>query len=181
MGEDGTIHVHRLSDRSEIKVVGADRPLPGPGRASRPDGRFLTSSWAVSDIELWDLERGEVPAAWPADPPAWSIRRRRSAVAVLRADGELRVYDLPAMTEAAPLRLGFVMPSGFSVTAALLLSGDGRRLAIVRFAHWEPSMSTIRRGRLSASAVPGHAVRSAQLALDHAGALLAVAHDRGDH
>jgi hypothetical protein len=30
------------------------------------DGRFLKIEMAMLSTELWDLERGEIPAAWPA-------------------------------------------------------------------------------------------------------------------
>ena len=67
VGQDGTIHVRRLSDRSEIKAVGADRPSARVMPGFAPGGRFLHVFSDESDIELWDLERGEIPAAWPAD------------------------------------------------------------------------------------------------------------------
>ena len=131
MGQDGTIHVHRLSDRSEIKAVAADRPSARAWPGLSPGGRFLHVDSGGSDIELWDLERGEIPAAWPADARGVKPRADGRQVAVVRADGELRVYDLPAMTEAARLRLGFVTHDRVDARY-LALSGDGRRFAIVR-------------------------------------------------
>ena len=131
LGQDGTIHVHRLSDRSEIKAVGADRPSARVMPGFSPGGRFLHVFSDESDIELWDLERGEIPAAWPADARGVKPRADGRQVAVVRADGELRVYDLPAMTEAARLRLGFVTHDRVDARE-MALSGDGRRFAIVR-------------------------------------------------
>jgi serine/threonine protein kinase/WD40 repeat protein len=181
VGQDGTIHVHRLSDRSLIKAVGADRPSARLWPGFAPGGRFLHACSGDSDIELWDLERGEIPLAWPADARGVKHRADGRQVAVVRANGELRVYDLPAMTEAARLRLGFATHDrlGFvspeRVNAGeMALSGDGRRFAIVR-----PPWRAIRVYDLAR----GHLVRelqvppaSAGLALDHTGSLLAVNH-----
>jgi serine/threonine protein kinase/WD40 repeat protein len=181
VGQDGTIHVHRLSDRSLIKAVGADRPSTRLRPGFAPGGRFLHVYSGESDIELWDLEWGEVPAAWPADARGVVHRADGRQVAAVRADGELRVYDLPAMTEAVRLRLGFVTHDrlGFvwpdRVNAGeMALSGDGRRFAIVR-----PPWRAVRVYDLAR----GHLVHELQvtlqrdfggLALDHTGALLAV-------
>src|SRR5262249_54078466 len=100
VGEDRTIHVPRLSDPSELKVLGADRPSFRAWPLLSPDGRFL-STWSETQLELWDLERGEVPAAWPADARGVAYRPDGRQVAVVRVNSELRVYDLPAVTESA--------------------------------------------------------------------------------
>jgi serine/threonine protein kinase/WD40 repeat protein len=177
VGEGGTIHVHRLTDRSEIKVVGAERPRAREWPAFSPDGRFL-SVWAPpSFIELWDLERGEVPASWPADVRGVAFRSDGRQVAALRADGELRLYDLPAMGETARHRLGFVVPMPMNY-AWIALSGDGRRLAITRDGFVAVDVFDTGSGRL-VRALPTPTPRDfGAVALDHAGAILAFAHDQ---
>ena len=125
---------------------------------------------------MWDLERGEIPAAWPADVAAWCIRADGRQVAVVRADGELRVYDLPAMTEAARLRLGFVTHE----RVADQRDGSLRRWSTLRHharRRGEPSGSTTWRAATwftSCRSRPRGSLGA--LALDHAGALLAVEH-----
>jgi serine/threonine protein kinase/WD40 repeat protein len=182
VGQDGTIHVHRLSDRSVIKAVGAGRPAarrwPRSWPSFSPGGRFLHVRSGESGIELWDLQRGEIPAAWPADARGVVHRADGRQVAVLRADGELRVYDLPALTEAARLRLGFVTREWIVANMApdLALSGDGRRFAIVREPQRAVRVYDLARGHLvhELQVPPPRAFGG--LALDHTGALLAVNH-----
>ena len=106
VGPGGVLHLHRLSDRSGVRVLGADRPAARLWPAFVPGGRFLTVAFGLSPPEVWDLERGEVPAAWPADVRCMAARGDGRQVAALCPDGELRVYDLPAMTEASRCRLG---------------------------------------------------------------------------
>jgi serine/threonine protein kinase/WD40 repeat protein len=177
VGQDGTMHVHRLSDRSLIKAVGADRPAARLFPGFAPGGRFLHVNSGESDIELWDLERGEVPAAWPADARGVVHRADGRQVAVVRADGELRVYDLPAMTEAARLRLGFVTP--LRAAGMMALSGDGRRFAIVRQTWRSVRVYDLARGSLvhELQVPPPQTFRAP--ALDDTGALLAVGHTHG--
>jgi serine/threonine protein kinase/WD40 repeat protein/tetratricopeptide (TPR) repeat protein len=182
VGEDGTIHVHRLSDRSELRTVGAGRPMTRSRPLLSADGRFL-SFWAVPSLtELWDLERGEVPAAWPADVRGVAFRADGRQMAALRADGELRLYQLPAMAESARHRLGLDVPGLFHYRW-MSLSGDGRRLAIAR-THWDAVDIYDTASGLPVCAVPTARATSplaprnfGAVALDHAGALLAVAHD----
>jgi hypothetical protein len=177
LGEGGTIHVHRLSDKSEIKVVRADRPLAREWPRLSADGRFV-SAWSFSSyIELWDLERGEVPAAWPADARGATFRDDGRQVAALRADGELRLYDLPDMNETARHRLGVDVPLLMNY-AWMALSGDGRRLAISRMYWGAVDVFDAASGRL-VRAVPTPTPRYfGGVALDHAGTLLTFAHDR---
>jgi WD40 repeat protein len=173
VGEDGTIHVHRLSDRSEIKAVGNDRPAAREWPVFFPGGRFLHIWSGESDIELWDLERGEVPAAWPADARGVVYRADGRQVAVVRADGELRVYDLPAATESARMQLGFVTRRRVD-TDEIALSGDGRRFAFVRAPWRAVQVYDLARGRLVRELpVPPPPVLGG-LALDYTGALLAL-------
>jgi len=175
VGQDGTIHVHRLSDRSEIKAVGADRPSARVWPGFSPGGRFLHVFSGESDIELWDLERGEIPAAWPADARGVKPRTDGRQVAVVRADGELRVYDLPAMTEAARLRLGFVTHDRVDARE-MALSADGRRFAIVRAPWRAVRVYDLARGHLVHELLVPPPRAFGGLALDHTGALLAVNH-----
>ncbi len=175
VGQDGTIHVHRLSDRSEIKAVGADRISAPAWPGFSPGGRFLHVYSGGSDIELWDLERGEIPAAWPADARGAVHRADGRQVAVVRADGELRVYDLPAVTEAARLRLGLVTPDRVGARE-MALSGDGRRFAIVRAPSRAVRIYDLTRGHLVHELQVPPPQAFGGLALDHTGALLAVNH-----
>ena len=177
LGDDGSFHVHRLSDRSEIAVVGADRPATRDWPLLAPDGRFVSVWSSPSHHEFWDLEKGEIPAAWPADARGVAHRADGEQVAVLRADGELRVYDLPAMTESARSGPGRTCACWFT-THWMALSGDGRRVAII-LEDWAgvnvydvPSGDLVCEAKIPTPRVLG------SLALDHAGTLLAFAHDR---
>src|SRR5262249_3533587 len=107
--DDGAIHVHRIADSSEVRTLATDRPARRWGGVLIPGGRFLIVA-SGSSIERWDLERGEIPAAWPADVRCAAPRADGGQVAAWRPDGEVRVYDLPAMTEAARFRLRIDAP-----------------------------------------------------------------------
>jgi WD40 repeat protein len=103
-------------------------------------------------------------------------------MAALRADGELRLYDLPAMAESARHRLGPDVDLDLNYYW-MSLSGDGRRLAIAR-THWDAVAVYD-----TASGLPVRAVSTVRavsppvtreygaVVLDHAGVLLAVAKD----
>jgi serine/threonine protein kinase/WD40 repeat protein len=174
---DGTIHVHRLSDRSEIRAVAADRPATRLGPLLSAGGRFLTIWSGPSQIELWDLERGEVPAAWPADARGVAHRPDGRQLAVLRADGELRVYDLPDLTESARHRLGFDVTEPMQ-SSWMGLSDDGRRLAVVRGDWKGVDVFDVASGR-AIRTLPGSPPRSfGAVVLDQTGALLALASDQ---
>jgi serine/threonine protein kinase/WD40 repeat protein len=131
LGQNGSMHVHRLSDRSKVRVVGSDRPAARTWPRFVPGGRFVYVWSGTPHTELWDLERGEVPAAWPADVSAVAHRPDGKQLAALRSDGELRVYDLPGMTESSRCRLVGPMPSQFLISQ-MALAEDGHRLALVR-------------------------------------------------
>jgi eukaryotic-like serine/threonine-protein kinase len=177
MGEDGTIHVHRFSDRSEIRAVGAGGRLGRVRPALSADGRFVSLWTGPRWIELWDLERGEVPAAWPPDVRGAAFRADGRQVAALRVDGELRLYDLPALTESARHRLGFDVQV-LRNHEWQSLSGDGRRLAVVR-EHWRGvDVFDTASGRLIRSLPTPTPRESGAVALDHAGTVLAFAHDQ---
>ena len=109
---------------------------------------------------------------------AWRIRADGRQVAVLRADGELRVYDLPAMTEAARSGSGSTCTSG-SLPTGWPSPETAVDLAIMRAPMASrPGLRRWRAATWSASCRSRPRGRSARLALDHAGALLAVNHDR---
>jgi WD40 repeat protein len=175
VGEGGTIHVRRLSDRSEIKVVGHERPLAREWPAFSPGGRFVRFWLLPPRIELWDLERGEVPAAWPADVRGVAYRADSRQLAALRADGELRLYDLPAMTETARRRLRFDVPERMG-PAGMALSGDGSRLAITRTSWGGVDVFDAASGRLVRSLPPPTPQAFGAVALDHSGTVVACAH-----
>ena len=71
-----------------------------------------------------------MPAAWPHDVCDAAFRPDGGQIAALRPDGEVIVYDLPAMTEARRFRLGLKFPPRHE-TARLALSRDGRLLAVM--------------------------------------------------
>ena len=127
----------RIAPRS--RRSGSTGPRPGSGPAFSPDGRFLHVYSGESDIELWDLERGEIPAAWPADARGETPRRRSAGG---RRAGRRRAARLrPAGPDRGlRVRLGFATPDRVDARD-LALSGDGRRFAIVRVSG-EPSRST---------------------------------------
>ena len=178
IGPRGVLQLHRLSDPSQVRVLGADRPAARLWPVFVPGGRFLTIAFSRSPPELWDLERGEVPVAWPADVRCVASRIDGRQVAALRPGGELRVYDLPAMTEASRCRLDIDVPRRVQ-DRWMSLSGDGRYLALI------PREDA--KVALVYEAASGHVVRELEipparvtrnLALDRSGKLLAVSHDR---
>ena len=175
--KDNLIHVYRLSDRSEVLVLGADRPSPRAAPRFVPGGRFLTVLAGRSQTELWDLQRGEAPAAWPADARGATPRVDGKQVAVLRSDDEVHVYDLPALTEAARCRVPFNKPVRFP-SAWMSLSEDGRYLAIKQTSTKTVGVYEMATGRIVREVrVPPARVHSA-LALGRTGGLLAIVHDR---
>ena len=130
LGKDGSIHVHQLSDCSLVRVMGSDRPSARSWPLLVPGGRFLIVYSGSQQAELWDLERAIVPAAWPADVRCAAIRADGAQVAALRSDGEIRIYDLPAVTEASCWRSGLVVPRWLR-WPFMSLAEDGRRLALL--------------------------------------------------
>ena len=82
-------------------------------------------------VELWDLERGEMPANWPSDVCEATYRPDGGQVAALRSDGEVRVFNLPAMTETRRCPLGLTFPLQVEYSR-LALSWDARLLAVMR-------------------------------------------------
>jgi WD40 repeat protein len=142
-----------------------------------PGGRFACVAAGASQTELWDLDRAEVPAAWPADVRGAAPRADGRQVAALQSNGELRVYDLPAMAEASRSRLGVAVP-GQVEPAWMSLAEDGRHLALIppdrtRACVYEAASGRLVRELKTPSSPPVDA-----LALSRDGRLLAVNHDR---
>src|SRR5262249_51491245 len=136
------------------------------------------SVWSgPSRFELWDLERGEIPAAWPADTRGVCFRPDGKQVTLLRADGEVRVHDLPAMTESARFSVEFDIRVRFA-NGWMTGSGDGRRVAVLR-ENWRGAcVFDAATGRLLCDVkIPTPRV-GGSLAMDYAGSLLTFAHDR---
>jgi serine/threonine protein kinase/WD40 repeat protein len=177
VGPEGLIHVHRLSDKSELRVLGADRLVRRFWPTFVPGGRFVhivaDSKWA----ELWDLERGVQPEAWPRDARGAAVRSDGSQVAALRSTGELVVFDLPSFNRRSSCRLGFDV-SKFIVTTSLCLSQTGHQLALIRPDAKLACVVDVESGRVIREIkMPTWRVGES-LALSGSGGLLAIAHDR---
>jgi serine/threonine protein kinase/WD40 repeat protein len=176
VGRDGLIHVHRLSDQSKLLVLGADRPARRLWPTFAAGGRFLfivvDSAW-----ELWDLERGALPDAWPADVRAVSARTDGSQVAALRSTGELVVYDLPSFHQRSSCRLGFAVPKLYSL-GGMSLSQSGRQLALIHPDEKVARVVDVESGRVVREIkIPTSRVDQS-VALNRSEGLLAIAHDR---
>jgi WD40 repeat protein len=99
-------------------------------------------------------------------------------VAVVCGDGQLRVYDLPALTESARVPVGSDL-HGWIASSSMALSGDGRRAALVLRDWAGVAVYDLASGRLAREVkIPRPRLRQSELAIDHAGTLLAFAHDR---
>jgi WD40 repeat protein len=177
LGSNGSLHVHRLSDRSLVRVVAADRPAARRWPQFVPGGQFVSVLSGSSHTELWDIERGVVPAAWPGDARCLSPRLDGRQVAVLRPDGELRVYNLPSLTEASRCRLGVDVPSQLPYHR-MSLSEDGRRLALIHPDRTRAGVYEAASGRVVRElSLPSTPLVDA-LALSRNGRVLAVVQDR---
>jgi serine/threonine protein kinase/WD40 repeat protein len=172
-----TVHLHRISDRSEIRVVkpGHDPPLKWPMLV--PGGRFVILWSGSSRTELWDLERGEVPVGWPADVRCASYRADGKQVTALRSDGEVRIYDLPAMKEVRRCQLGLQVSGRFG-RQQMALSPDGRYLAVMFDSKPIARVYDLARDRLLLEVKIPVARFQGGLSLSRHGRLLAVVHDR---
>ena len=177
LGKDGSIRVHQLSNGSLVRVVGSDRPAARSWPQLLRGGRFLRVLSGSSQLELWDLERAEIPAAWPADVRCATIRADGAQVAALRSDGELRVYGVPAVTEASRCRLGLDVPERLSYSD-MSLAEDGRRLALIRPDKTIARVYEVATGRVVRDVKLPPIYLSSALALDRNGRLLAIVHDR---
>jgi len=104
-GDDqGTLHVHRVSDRHEILQ------LPGPGQPAwvvqlSANGQFLAARHharndSSSEFYLWDVRTHESIGGGPRKLPglAWdfSPEGKGNLLAAAEADGTLTLYDLDA-------------------------------------------------------------------------------------
>jgi serine/threonine protein kinase/WD40 repeat protein len=173
----GLIHVHGISDRSNLRVLGAVPARRRQWPTFVPGGRFVTVVADNDWVELWDLERGVIPSAWPADARGASVRSDGAAVAVLRPTGELVVYDLPSCTRRSSCALGFEFPKMVSY-AWMSLSKDGRQLAMIRPDQKFAILVDVETGRIVREIkMPANRVERS-LALNRSGGLLAIAHDR---
>ncbi len=118
-----------------------------------------------------------MPPVWPADVRCVAARADGGQVAALLPDGDVRVYDLPAMTEALRFRLGLDVPRriGFPWMS---LSEDGRHLALIRPDQSRAAIYDTASGRIVRDLkLPSIRVGSA-LALSRNGRLVAIVHDR---
>ncbi len=177
LGQDGSIHVHQLSNGSLVRVVGSEQPADRSWPQLLRGGRFLLVWSGSSHRELWDLERAEIPAAWPAVVRCATIRADGAQVAALRPDGELRVYDVPALTESARWRLGLDVP-GRLADSDMSLAEDGRRLALIHPDKTLARVYEVATGRVVRELKLPPINLSSALTLNRNGRLLAVVHDR---
>jgi WD40 repeat protein len=173
-----SLHLHRISDQAEIKVVNASGSPGLSWPVLDASGRFVVAWSGPSHTELWDLERGEVPAAWPAVVRGAALRFDGRQVAALQPDGEVRLYDLPAVTEVSRFRIEHEFPRRLALLHHVALSRDGHYLAVMppngRDA-WVCETSTGRQVmHVNLPATFAHG----SLALSRNAELLAVAHDR---
>jgi serine/threonine protein kinase/WD40 repeat protein len=171
-----SLHVRRFSDQSEIRVVKSKRGFEG-----RPmliaGGRFAIVWSGSTQTELWDLERGEMAAEWPADVRCASPRADGAQVAAIRSGGEVRVYDLPSMSEAARFPLGADVPRRYGLDR-MALSPDGRYLAFLRADKQTAWVHEVASGRLVLDLKTPKARVYSALALSRNGGLIAITHDR---
>jgi serine/threonine protein kinase/WD40 repeat protein len=165
----------RLSDQSLIRSVSATDNPAWP--LLDPRGRFVIVWSSTSHTDLWDLERGEVPKAWPADVRCAAYRPDGGQIAALRPDGEVRVYDLPAMTEVKRCHLGLSFPEQLG-HERMALSRDGRYLAVMRTSTKDAWVHDLARGRQVIHVKIPPVLAHGSLDLSRTAALLAVAHDR---
>jgi serine/threonine protein kinase/WD40 repeat protein len=177
LGSNGSIHVHRLSDRSELRVMGLDRPLARYSIRFVPGGRFVCVEAGAAQTELWDLERGEVPAAWPADVRSAVPRADGKQVAALRSSGELQVYDLPAATLSSRCLLGVAVPSSLA-PESMSLAENGRHLALIPPDQSHVCVYEVSSGRVICDLKTPSEPLVEAVALSRDARLLAVNHDR---
>jgi serine/threonine protein kinase/WD40 repeat protein len=177
LGQDDSIHVHRLSDRSEVRVVGLSRRVPRFSIRFVPGGRFVCVEAGPAQTELWDLVLGQIPAAWPADVHCAVPRPDGRQVAALRSSGELCVFELPAVTESSRCQLGAAVPNRVA-PAWMSLAENGLRLALIDPDQSRASVYEVKNGRTvcDLKAPTGSFIEA--LALSRDGRLLAVNHDR---
>ena len=87
VSDDGSLHLHRLSDRAEVQV---DRPAIASALSWPvlvPGGRFMMVRYDRERTMLWDLVRRELHPGWPTDVHCATYRLDGRQVAAVRADG----------------------------------------------------------------------------------------------
>ncbi len=176
----GTFHLRRLSDGSEVRLVKTRSGSALIDPRLEPTGRFVHAVSDPSGIAatvFWDLERGEVPAAWPHDACDATFRPDGGQIAALRPDGEVIVYELPAMTEARRCRLGLRFPPRREY-ARLALSRDGRLLAMMNGDTQDAWVHDLASNRSVIHVKISPIYRTGGLVLNSKATLLAVANDR---
>jgi serine/threonine protein kinase/WD40 repeat protein len=176
-GRDGLLHVRRISDGAELRVLGTERPAARLWPVFVPGGRFVSVRSGPSQIELWDIERGVVPTAWPADVRCAAARADGRQIALVRPDGELRVYDLPAMTEASRFRLGIRLPKRIWLFG-MSFSDDGHRLALMFRDESVGYVYDVATGRVVLELELPSARVFQTIAINRNGGMVAVVHDR---
>jgi serine/threonine protein kinase/WD40 repeat protein len=177
LGTAGSLHVHRLADQAEIDVIKSERPSTLSWPLLIPGGRFVIVLSGSERTEFWDLERREVPAVWPADVRGAMHRPDGRQVAALLSGGELRIYNLPAMTESTRFPLGRDIPKRIA-NKCMALSEDGRYLALMRADTQDAWVYEVASGRVVLEMKIPIARVHRTLALSRNGGLLAVTHDR---
>jgi serine/threonine protein kinase/WD40 repeat protein len=173
----GLIHVRRLSDQSELRVLGADRAALRNFPKFVPGGRFVCLFAEPSSYELWDLEKGEIPGAWPAETMCVAARGDGASVAALSSKGQLRVYDLPLLKESSRCEIGFEIPKWLG-HGWMSLSEDGRQVALFDPDGRRVGVYDVKDGRLIREFKMPHVRVDRNLALNRNAGLLAVVHDR---
>ena len=169
-------HLHRISDRSLLKVVKTNRAGERMDPELDPSGHFVSVRSDPSKIELWDLDRGEMPRVWPSDVCDVAYRPDGRQIAALRPDGEVRVFDLPAMNEARRFHLASRFPAVVEYSR-LALSRDGRTLAVMRGETQDAWVYDLTTGRIMNHLKIPRILRTGGLALNRKATLLAVAND----
>jgi serine/threonine protein kinase/WD40 repeat protein len=173
----GILRVRRLSDRSDVRVLGLGRPADRVWPVFVPGGRFIRIWAGTVENELWDIERGELRTELPEEARCVVSRADGRQVAALLPDGELRVYDLPDMTVRSRCRLGVLVPARLRYQW-MSLSEDGRRLALLLPDESSATVYDVASGRVVLEMEPPSARVDTAISLNRNGVLLAIPHDR---
>jgi serine/threonine protein kinase/WD40 repeat protein len=124
------VEFHNLSDGALIATMGFEPQIERDFLGILPGGRF---AWVcvmkAHGFELWDSEKKQIPVGWPRDVACVAPSGDGRVLAVLRAGGELRVYDLPGMNERSRSRVG-VTNRDLQVPQRMGISSDGRLVAL---------------------------------------------------
>lgn len=131
--QEPSVHGWRLEDRGDFKMEGYPSRVKSVIFVDR--GRQMATNGAGADILLWPFigksgpagkTPGVIDGIGDSDVEILAAREDRAQFAAGFADGSVRFLDLPSGTENRLLE-----PSGAPV-AALVWSGDGRRLMVGR-------------------------------------------------